>query len=190
MAKGSSYEREVCKLLSKWWTNGERDDVFWRSSNSGGRATMRGKSGKRTAGSYGDIAATDPIGKPLLDLFTIELKRGYNRSTIGDLIDRGRQAPSGVELFLDQAMTAAEHAGSKTWMLIHRRDMRQALVYLPWRSLMRLTSDTLLHSLMRADVTVRRKKAERICSIAVLPLATFLNAVTPGKIRLLMASAA
>jgi len=43
MAKGSSFEREICTILSKWWTNNERDDVFWRTAGSGARATTRSK---------------------------------------------------------------------------------------------------------------------------------------------------
>ena len=36
--KGSEFEREMCKCLSLWWTDSKRDDVFWRSAQSGGRA--------------------------------------------------------------------------------------------------------------------------------------------------------
>jgi hypothetical protein len=40
-AKGSQFERAVCKRLSLWLSKGERDDLFWRSAMSGGRATLR-----------------------------------------------------------------------------------------------------------------------------------------------------
>lgn len=40
-AKGSAFERTVCKRLSLWLSKGERDDLFWRSAMSGGRATLR-----------------------------------------------------------------------------------------------------------------------------------------------------
>jgi hypothetical protein len=39
--KGSRFERDVCKRLSLWLSKGERDDLFWRSALSGGRATLR-----------------------------------------------------------------------------------------------------------------------------------------------------
>ena len=87
MAKGSEFEREFCKDLSLWWTDQERDDIFWRSSNSGGRATVRAKVGRTTAGQYGDVAAIDFDGLPLLELMTMELKRGYSKNTIQDLVD-------------------------------------------------------------------------------------------------------
>ena len=67
-AKGSQFERTVCKDLSLWWTKGKRDDVFWRTSGSGARAKTRSKTGEKTFGQYGDVQATDPIGQPLICL--------------------------------------------------------------------------------------------------------------------------
>lgn len=132
-SKGSDFEREMCRTLSKWWTKGERDDVFWRSSQSGGRATQRAKSGLRTHGSYGDITALDPIGAPLIQMFTIELKRGSSYSSAGDLvdfkIDNGKHP---WVLCLTQAISSHIQAGSKSWMMICKRDHRRPLVYLPF----------------------------------------------------------
>lgn len=137
--KGSSFERQICKLLSMWWTHEERDDVFWRSCQSGGRATFRAQKGKTTFGSYGDIAAVDPIGLPLLKVFTIELKRGRSHGHPEDLVDRGNgpawkvQRP--FEACLEQAIGAHKAAGSKYWLLICRRDKRNAMAYVPWEAL-------------------------------------------------------
>jgi hypothetical protein len=39
--KGGRFERLVCKRLSLWLSKGERDDLFWRSAMSGGRATLQ-----------------------------------------------------------------------------------------------------------------------------------------------------
>lgn len=132
MAKGSNFEREICKQLGLWWTGGVRDDVFWRSSNSGGRATVRSRTGRRTAGSYGDIVATDPIGKSFTDRVTIECKRGYSKCSIADVLDRQHKAkPTIFEGFIEQASAAAELAKTKDWLLIVRRDSKQAMVYYP-----------------------------------------------------------
>lgn len=81
MGKGEDFERQISKKLSLWWTDGERDDVFWRTSQSGGRATQRAKSALDTAYSYGDLTFIDPIGKPLCDLLVIEAKRGYTNTS-------------------------------------------------------------------------------------------------------------
>lgn len=70
-------EREVGVLLSRWWTEGKRDDIFYRSNASGARFTQRKKSGKDTAYQGGDITFTDPIGEPLIKAWNIEIKTGY-----------------------------------------------------------------------------------------------------------------
>lgn len=73
-AKGSAFEREVCRLLSEWLSFRERDDLFWRSSMSGGRATVQFKRGKTNLTQSGDISAIDPLGSKLTDVFFIECK--------------------------------------------------------------------------------------------------------------------
>lgn len=130
-AKGSDFERTVCKQLSLWWSGGSRDDIYWRSSQSGGRATQRSKKGKTTYGSYGDIASVDPIGEPLLKMFTIELKRGSSYSSPGDLVDfkTSNSSHPWVKCYL-QAKRSHEQAKTHSWMMVCKRDHRQPLVYL------------------------------------------------------------
>lgn len=133
MAKGADFERTICKELSLWWTGGKRDDIFWRSSQSGGRATVRfQKHGKKTAGAHGDITALDPIGVPLLKLFTIELKRGRAHGEPGDVLDcKGKPECHPFLKTLEQARTSAVQAESLTWLLIVRRDFRNPVVFFP-----------------------------------------------------------
>lgn len=128
--KGSAFERQICTQLSLWWSGGTRTDIFWRSSQSGGRATQRAKFGKRTFGSYGDIAAVDPIGQPLMRCFTIELKRGRSHGCPNDLLDckcTPKEKP--FEATLNQAIRSATQAQSFSWLLIVRRDGRVSMVY-------------------------------------------------------------
>lgn len=132
MAKGGAYEREICKKLSLWWTGGQRDDVFWRSASSGGRATVRAKRGASTYGQYGDIQAVDPIGVPLMRAVTLELKRGYSKTSFADAIDRRDCIASQTwEQFVEQASSSAAGAKSFSWILIQRRDKREALAFMP-----------------------------------------------------------
>lgn len=133
MAKGGTYEREVCRRLSRWWTGNDMDDdVFWRSSQSGGRATTRAKSGKSTRGHCGDITAVDGRGQKFVKLITVEIKRGYNRVDPIHLLDRTpKMAQQGFEAFLEQAMSAAARAKTRYWMIIHKRDHRTDMVYIP-----------------------------------------------------------
>lgn len=79
--KGSKFERKIAQKLSLWWTDNERDDIFYLTSGSGARATQRKKKGVDTANSSGDIGIIDPIGKPFIDMFLIEVKSGYTLGT-------------------------------------------------------------------------------------------------------------
>jgi len=76
-SKGSQFEREVSKELSLWWSGGTRLDIFWRTPGSGAMAKTRSKTGGSALGQHGDIQATDPIGQPMIDVCSIELKKGY-----------------------------------------------------------------------------------------------------------------
>jgi len=142
MAKGSAFERDICKQLSQWWcsdlpgiaeADGPRDDIFWRATTSGARATQRARKGKRTAGSYGDITAIDPIGKPFTDLITLELKRGYNKHSIQDLIDKPKLAGQQKwEEWHEQVTASQQTAGTPYWMILAKRDQREPLVLFPF----------------------------------------------------------
>ena len=128
--KGSQFEREICKLLSMWWTDGERDDIFWRTSQSGGRATSR--RGRSTKYQHGDVTFTDPIGAPLIELFTIELKRGYSKANVHGVLDRQELAKQETfEAHVEQARKAQRAANTPYWMLIQRRNQRHAVVWVP-----------------------------------------------------------
>lgn len=132
--KGSQFERDICKQLSLWWTKGENDDVFWRSASSGGRATQRKKQGKKTFGQDGDVQATNPIGQRLIDVTVIEIKKGYNKSTLVDLLDKGsKNAKQQYEKWFEKIEQESKDAGAFAWMLIHKRDRREALVFIPIR---------------------------------------------------------
>lgn len=141
--KGSVFEREICKALGRWWSGGERDDIFWRTAGSGGRATCRFRKGKSTAGQYGDVSAVDSIGEPLLQVFSIELKRGYSANSFGDMFDFPAKAKKQKwEVFYSQAKASAEASGARYWMLIWRRDRRKALVFMPLEVMMEVVPES------------------------------------------------
>lgn len=132
MAKGSSFERMICKQISLWWTDNKREDVFWRTAGSGAMAKTRKKKNKNTFGQYGDIQATDPIGQPLIDVFTIELKRGYSKNTFFDLFDRtDKAAQQQWDKFICQVLEDQKNSGAKYWMLICKRDRRDPVILMP-----------------------------------------------------------
>lgn len=189
--KGSDFERTICRTLSKWWTNDigdePRDDVFWRSSQSGGRATQRFKKGLSTFGSFGDLTAVDPIGGPLIKFFTIELKRGSSYGTLGDLFDAAEtscQRP--FEACLEQAIRSHKEAGSVGWLLITRRDRRIPIAYFEpkvlqclddWKRIV-FTAPSIL---FKVSINDSRGRAIPI-KVACLPLEVFLARVTREQI--------
>lgn len=129
--KGSGFEREICEYLSKWWTDGQRDDVFWRTSISGGRATMRSRRGKQTNNQYGDVTAVDPIGVALTRVFAIELKCGYSKYPLADLMEKSRSDNTVWPDWFRQAELERANAGAVSWLLITRRNYRDVLVSFP-----------------------------------------------------------
>jgi hypothetical protein len=126
--KGTPFERKICKLLSKWCSGGKSDAIFWRTSTSGARATVRAKKGLETPNSYGDVNAIDPIGIPLIDLVSIELKRGYSEQlTIQDLLDSKQKEPLLLK-FWKQA-ERDRLLGKRHWSwLIFQRDRKRACI--------------------------------------------------------------
>lgn len=159
--KGSSFERSICRQLSLWCSNGKRDDIYWRTAGSGGMARRRGRDGRQTRNQHGDILAVDAIGAPLLDIFTVELKRGYQRLSLADMLDtpsrilenevrikkreeqqaakakrkqkkqKVSKRKDGWREWIYKAEEAVDHSGTYTWALIHRRDKREAMICIP-----------------------------------------------------------
>lgn len=72
-AKGSSFERRLCVILSRWLTGGDRDDLFSRNVLSGGRFTLAFRKGK-PLGQPGDIIASDPKAFIFTEHFMVEAK--------------------------------------------------------------------------------------------------------------------
>lgn len=131
MAKGADFERDISRTLSLWWSHGERDDIFWRTSMSGGRATVRSKAGKSTAYQAGDITATDPIGAPLIKATVIELKRGYGKFCVLDLLDSRNVTTAVLSGFLSQVEEELAQSGIRNFLLICKRDGRAPIVLMP-----------------------------------------------------------
>lgn len=130
--KGSPFERQTCKDLSLWWSLGSDDNIFWRTSQSGGRATTRGKKGKKTRAHCGDICSLDHEGVPFTNVVTLELKRGYTKSTIHDMLDKAKRAARQMfEAWIIQAVLASHRADTPFWMIVHKRDKRDTCVFFP-----------------------------------------------------------
>jgi hypothetical protein len=182
-AKGSAFERCVCKALSIWWTNGARDDVFWRTAGSGARAKSRSKMGQRTFGQYGDIQAIDPIGQPLIDLTIIELKRGYKHASIADVLDHSKHAAKQPwQKWVEQAMGDMKNADVPYWSLITKRDQREPLIFLPRNLFERLATAGSTVRSCRPIMRLQLEIDDCPVSVVALQLQTFLCSTTPDHI--------
>ena len=175
MRKGSSFEKEICKQLSLWFSHDEREDLFYRTAGSGARSTSRAKRGKTTANSAGDIGYLDASGKPLMEAITFELKCGYNNTDTTSLIDTapGRKRPQLLE-FIEQAVDSAKNAQSKYWAVIHKRNGKQALIHFPmsmWQQIQELVVN-------RGNLQITYVSAD-VHEIVSMPFATFLKIVPP-----------
>jgi hypothetical protein len=184
--KGSKYERQFSVMLSLWWTNGKNDDCFWRTAGSGGRARRRGAQ-KRTHGQHGDICATHPDGESLTKLLTLELKCGYNRDTIANLLD---QVPGAArqeyETWLGKTIEAASQAGTVSWLLVHHRDRRSNIVFFPDELFEALLSLGCFASLPCPFSTFCVKVDGKVIKIHSMKLSSFFNQVDPADIKRLV----
>jgi hypothetical protein len=127
-SKGSQYERDVCRQLSLWWTEGKDDNSFWRTSQSGGRATTRAKQKLKTPNSYGDVGYLDIEGKPFIDKVLLELKRGYTKDiSVLDFLDKNKGEPILLKWW-DKAEKERKLAKRKHTIIIFRRDRHKSCI--------------------------------------------------------------
>ena len=154
-SRGGAFEREIAKMLSLWWTEGEREDIFYRSHSSGARFTQRKKSNKDTALQAGDLTCSDPIGEPLIRIWNCEFKTGYgkkrdirdvdkrvvkkviDRWDVLDILDSKQKEPILVRIW-EQCRRDAELSGRET-VLIFRRNNRSSCIMITKSYFLRLS---------------------------------------------------
>ena len=188
--KGRRLECELASKLSLWWSGGVHDDLCWHVHDSGGRATRRTAKGKSTRSACGDLCATDRTMQPFFDLFVVEAKRGYPEATLHALLDRpasAKQQP--YEGWVAQAAGAAQAAKVPYWLLIHRRDRREALALLPDRAVqdLEVTAGCCLEDLATKDKPTARLycPAAHHSHVWAFILDDLLAALTPDHIKVL-----
>lgn len=153
-AKGAGFERDVCKALSLWITAGAKEDCFWRSAMSGGRATVGRKKGKELTRQAGDITATSPEGHALTDYWYVECKfvkeLRYHLALItgeGALAQYWREAVTQATAHKKMPMLIAKQNGQKTIVLVPTAHLIN-----PYGSAMYPAAHLGRFSILRADV--------------------------------------
>ena len=171
MAKGSEYERNISKFLTKWLTGKVKPYMYWRSDASGGLATVHEENIHMT----GDIKHLHPDAKFLTDLLSIECKTGYKNTSFWQHFSPIKFS---LQDFWSQACTDAEKA-SKHPLLIYRKKNRRMIVgidkYLQERLIERLSD------LNHIKVSWGKETSLRDCYI--YDMEYFFGMVRPDDIR-------
>jgi hypothetical protein len=129
-AKGSAFERAICKRLSLWLSRGERDDLFWRSAMSGGRATLRLRQDlariQINKAQAGDVTAINQQAYDFAEKLFIECKH------LRDLgFSRGFICQTGVVWHFWRKACEAAQKHNKTPVLIVRQNLYPIVVIAP-----------------------------------------------------------
>lgn len=199
MAKGGQGERETANELSKWWTKNEKESVFWRSSQSGGRATVRGRKNLRTHGHWGDVCSTHPNSAPFTDVVVVECKKGYFAVHLSDILDleirnpKKQPAVKKLEEWIFKNEDACKVSNTPYWLLVHRRSGRVPFVYFPdtlWRVLHRTCGcvPRFTSPIVGASIRIRRpmnKKVSKVVEIVGMRWSDFLYHVDPMDFRII-----
>lgn len=83
-AKGSQWERDFCKDLSLWWSDGKDKDIFWRTHSSGARKGISEESG--------DVMSVKSCGNPFTNKCIIELKCTSAKDMLLNIINLGSKS--------------------------------------------------------------------------------------------------
>lgn len=131
MSKGDSFERDRSRALSLWWSDGERDDLFWRNRT---RITSNTPNKERQ---LGDLTTVHTDGIPFIETFNVEFKIGYSKTKKGvrhrvipwDLLDIIDGKGKTFEEFWEQTRSDAI-LSKRIPMLIFKRDHHTPVVAL------------------------------------------------------------
>ena len=134
--KGNNFQWEICKKLSL--SVSDKDDIFQPTPSSGARGTQRKKTQETQVTQHGDITYENPIGKPLIDIWSIECKTGYGKTRktktgvtktnwcFLDCIEGDSDNPVFLDFWL-QTLEDAE-ASNREPVLIFRRNNKQPCI--------------------------------------------------------------
>jgi len=137
MGKGADNERNFCRYLSLWWTDGKDPDVFWRK-----RTRLTSRKGREVKYQLGDIVAEKSEGDSLIRVFNIELKTGYSKNKKGksfknvpwdllDLIDYQKSSSDlskkQINVFWSQTLRDSK-ISERIPLLVFKRDYHQEVV--------------------------------------------------------------
>lgn len=123
--KGSSWEREVGKLLSLWLTRGARPDIFSRNVLSGGSFTNASRKGELSSRMPGDLMAAHPLAFAFMSRYAIECKHLASLGLEQFLFDdKGTSELSKIISFADGQARAC----ALDYMIVAKQNRREPFV--------------------------------------------------------------
>lgn len=126
--KGNRFEILISKLLSEWWSGGVDSDLFYKSQNSGARATQRHSSivsnfpnknniiERELYDQFGDISSSDPKTNLFISKFCVEVKH-YKDVNIWSLFTESK---SGLYSFWQQCKRDSEICKKHPFMVVRQ----------------------------------------------------------------------
>ena len=165
-AKGSGYERTICKMLTKWKSNKEKPYIWWRSPSSGALATITAQNPDLT----GDIIAVLPEGHFLTDIFSIEIKAGYPNSSFHKFFKPVKN--NEILQFWEQSLKDCKQS-NKEPMVIYKKDRQIPLFFI------REKIKNMLKMLENINYFLIKSGNEKICCMS---MDEFFSIVNPDDI--------
>lgn len=155
--KGASYERSLCVAFSRWFSFGQTDDLFWRTSGSGSRATRRHKKNQRlTKYQYGDMTYDREEGKPLVEYLNFEFRFRRQLEPLGVFYDTDPNYS--LLSFWAKATSEAEQSG-RIPILVTKVNRGQSVLWMP--SSLFVSLERIGDPKMVFAVTARRVRVEK-----------------------------
>lgn len=127
--KGNNYERQMCKRVSLWVSDGVTDELVWRTDASGSRATNRQRLGHDTRKyEFGDMKPTGEEARPLFEYLCWEL-RSRARFEMFTVFGSGKEDPK-LSLLSSWAKACAEaDCSSRRPVLITHANGRPDIIW-------------------------------------------------------------
>lgn len=171
MSKGGDFEREIAKMLSVWLIGKEKPYQYWRMPGSGALATIH----EENIGLSGDIRALTSQASFLTDIFSIECKTGYPKTSFWQHFKDIKNF--NVKSFWRQCVEDANKA-DKQPMLIYRKKGGKPVIGIP------NTVDTFFKNQLNLNsVTIRFKESDMLPELVLYNIKDFFNIVEPDDIR-------
>jgi hypothetical protein len=113
-------------------------------------------------------------------MFTFELKIGYGRASIADVLDKGPKSAEQLwEGWVNQVKEDHKNAGSLFWALITKRDRREPIIFMPVRAYHSIIKMGVELNMIRPRMIIVTANRERITAV---PFNIFILYTPPNAI--------